>query len=190
MKLPAKIYSCDMYSIGLYVWLTHHLSSQDMWKLCSKSELISKHIAMVNGMAAADVDKALTHLEQKELIIYDEDCVIIKALQGNTTNPDLIGKLDGMWDEWLRYRKTMKRNYIDHISEQRQYDKLIAECVGDSELAKNVLANAIARKWQGWNTAVYLEEQNKIKAQHENGTKQDTIGRISRSELEQWIQQG
>jgi hypothetical protein len=188
MKLPAKIYSCDMYSIGLYVWLTHHLTSQDMSKLCSKSDLISKHIAMINGMAANDVDRALTHLESKELIIYEENCVTIKALQSHEICQHLISALDGMWSEWMSYRKKMRRSYIDQLSEQRQYDKLISECAGDTELAKNILANAIARKWQGWNTAVYLEEQTKIKSH--NGTKPDSIGRVSRSELEQWIQQG
>lgn len=191
MKLPPKLFSCDMYSIGLYVWLTHHLSSIDSCTIGHSTEIINKHIAMINGLAASDVDKALTHLEQKELIVYDEYYVTINALmQKDKTCAELRGALDGMWDEWMAYRKLMRRSYVDAISEHRQYDKLISECNQDAELAKNMLANAIARKWQGWNAAVYLDEQAKIKAHQNNGTKSDNIGRIPRAAIEEWVQQG
>jgi hypothetical protein len=188
MKLPAKLFSCDMYSIGLYVWLKHDLSSKGMHKLVS-STLISKHISQMNGLTSAQVDLSLTRLEKLGLIEYHEHFIIISDLIViDHRCHELDSALDGMWMEWIEYREKKKKKYIDSKSEQRQYDQLMEQCSGNRELAKNVLANAIARQWIGYNTAVYLEEQTKIKA---HGTKQgDTIGRIPRSAIEEWVQQG
>jgi hypothetical protein len=145
---------------------------------------ISMREAKIQQEALA-LDVAFTSLEKANLVKYEVDQIVVNELYKEPRNKDLVGKLEGCWDEWIEYKtKVSKTSYKSAKSEYMAYSTLMRDCNNDHDLAKQVIVNAIGRQWVGFNVDVYLEQQSKLKNQSNDTSK---IGRISRQDLQQWI---
>jgi hypothetical protein len=134
---------------------------------------------------ALALDVAFTSLEKANLVKYEVDQIVVNELYKEPRNKDLVGKLEGCWDEWIEYKtKVSKTSYKSAKSEYMAYSTLMRDCNNDHDLAKQVIVNAIGRQWVGFNVDVYLEQQSKLKNQSNDSSK---IGRISRQDLYEWI---
>jgi len=145
---------------------------------------ISMREAKIQQEALA-LDVAFTSLEKANLVKYEVDQIVVHELYKEPRNKDLVGKLDGYWDEWIEYKTNVSKTpYKSAKSEYMAYSTLMRDCNNDHDLAQQVIVNAIGRQWVGFNVDVYLEQQSKLKNQSNDSSK---IGRISRQDLYEWI---
>jgi hypothetical protein len=141
-------------------------------------------------METTGFDNELSELEQIGLIRYSLHIVSVKALEPvNQRANDLIGQLDGVWDEWVRYKAEVKKSaYKTAISEQRMFEQCIREANGDKETVKNALVHSMAHGWHGPNIDVYIKKVvNNQNSKHEQQSSTSKIGRIASSEIERFI---
>lgn len=145
---------------------------------------VSMRYAKIQQEALA-LDVALTALEKVNLAFYELDRIVINELYKKPIerNEKLIDALGGVWSEWIEYKQSNKP-YKTAKTELIAYNQLMKSCSNDEQLASSVILNAISRQWVGFNVDVYLEQQSKLKNQSNDS---DKIGRISRQDLQQWI---
>ena len=190
-----KLKSMHSHHVGVYLKLYYLCKDNKVGEIFSDN--IALHIASIfinPGISmreakiqqeALALDVAFTALEKANLIKYEVDQIVVHELYKEPRNKDLIGKLDGYWDEWIEYKtKVSKTPYKSAKSEYMAYSTLMRDCKNDHDLAQQVIVNAIGRQWVGFNVDVYLDQQSKLKNQSNDSSK---IGRISRQDLYEWI---
>lgn len=190
-----KLRGMHSHHVGAYFKLYHLCKENAVSEIYSEN--IAIHIASIfiaPGISmreakvqqeALALDVAFTALEKANLIKYELDSVRVNELYKEDRNKDLIGHLDGCWDEWIEYKTNVSKTaYKSAKSEYMAYSTLMRDCGNDHDLAKQVIVNAIGRQWVGFNVDVYLEQQSKLKKQSNDTSK---IGRISRQDLYEWI---
>lgn len=190
-----KLRGMHSHHVGVYFKLYYLCKDNQVAEIMSDN--IALHIASIfinPGISmreakiqqeALALDVAFTSLEKASLIKYEVDQIVVNELYKEPQNKDLVGKLAGYWDEWVEYKtKVSKTPYKSAKSEYMAYSTLMRDCNNDHDLAQQVIVNAIGRQWVGFNVDVYLEQQSKLKNQSNDSSK---IGRISRQDLQQWI---
>jgi hypothetical protein len=183
------------HHVGVYFKLYYLCKEYKVAEIISDN--IALHIASIfirPGVSMRDakvqqealtLDVAFTALEKVNLLTYNEHQIVLTELYKEPRHKDMIGLLDGCWDEWIDYKTNVSKTpYKSGKSEYTAYSILMRDCSNDSELAKKVIINAIGRQWVGFNVDVYLEQQSKLKTQTNDS---DKIGRINRQDLQQWI---
>jgi hypothetical protein len=183
------------HHVGAYFKIYHLCKEMSVAQI--EAENIAQHLAsyfIPHNVSMRDakiqqealaIDVALTALEKVNLLSYELDRIVIHELYKEPRNKDLMGQLDGCWDEWIDYKtKVSKTPYKSAKSEYMAYSTLMRDCSNDHDLAKRVIVNAIGRQWVGFNVDVYLEQQSKLKKQ---SNESDKIGRITRADLYEWI---
>jgi len=160
---------------------------------------ISMREAKVQQEALA-LDVAFTALEKANLINYQIDSVVVHELYVNpiTRNESLKGALDGAWDDWVEYKRDNKP-YKTAKTELIAYNQLMKAVKNSTDKAKHCIESAISSQWQGLHPDISLRKlkeaqenlnymQPALKKINEIKAKQnDKIGRISRQDLQQWI---
>lgn len=190
-----KLRGMHSHHVGVYFKLYYLCKENKVAEIISDnialhiaSILISPGISMREAKVqqeALTLDVAFTALEKANLLTYNEHQIVVTELYKEPRHQDMIGLLDGCWDEWIDYKTNVSKTpYKSGKSEYMAYSILMRDCTNDSELAKKVIINAIGRQWVGFNVDVYLEQQSKLKNQTHDT---DKIGRISRQDLQQWI---
>lgn len=201
------------HHVGVYFKLYHLCHEHKIHEIYAEN--IAVHIASVFiplnvsmrdakvQQEALTLDIALTALEKANLMTYQEDHVLVhdlnkvkkvKEIVVAPRNEKLVGALGGTWDEWIEYKLTNKP-YKTARTELITYNQLLKACNNDEKIAADVVLNAISCQWIGLNADICIkrwkeakETLNKlapitksIRDQH------DKIGRISRQDLQQWI---
>ncbi len=190
-----KLRGMHSHHVGVYFKLYYLCKDNQVAEIMSDN--IALHIASIfinPGISmreakiqqeALALDVAFTSLEKANLVKYEVDQIVVHELYKEPRNKDLVGKLDGYWDEWIEYKTNVSKTpYKSAKSEYMAYSTLMRDCNNDHDLAKQVIVNAIGRQWVGFNVDVYLEQQSKLKNQSNDSSK---IGRISRQDLYEWI---
>jgi hypothetical protein len=177
-----KLRGMHSHHVGVYFKLYYLCKDNQVAEIMSDN--IALHIASVFINPGISMREAKIQ-EKANLVKYEVDQIVVNELYKEPRNKDLVGHLDGCWDEWVEYKTNVsKTSYKSAKSEYMAYSTLMRDCNNDHDLAKQVIVNAIGRQWVGFNVDVYLEQQSKLKNQSNDSSK---IGRISRQDLYEWI---
>ena len=90
------------------------------------------------------LEKETKHIHEKDLKNFNKKTY--SKLEINTF-PDGWFKI---WEEWLSYKKIIKKNYKTDISEKTAFNKLLETSKNNKDLAVKIINQSIENDWSGF----------------------------------------
>lgn len=144
-------YFADLYQVSttsISKWVSSliefgYLKSKIKYKEGTK-EILNRYLSLVNDPIE---EKLNTPIEEK---LKDNNTFL-----NNKTNTKLeINTFpDGwfkIWEEWLSYKKIIKKNYKTDISEKTAFNKLLETSKNNKDLAVKIINQSIENDWSGF----------------------------------------